>query len=116
MVIDKFGRSSSHKFNNSPHNKPRFFGFSLTPSGDFDFQKKRICNISKPTELNDATTKLYVDENLKQIVTLKNEFRVSIHSIRKELNDLKAKILDKTSVNLVLSNKPNSTNKTMNIS
>ena len=92
MIIDKFGRcSSSHKFNNNLNKKQnRFFGFDLTSTGNFDFQQKRICNISTPTEPNDAVTKSYVDEKTKQIASLRNELRFHLNAMRKDLKDLKA--------------------------
>lgn len=35
--------------------------FPLTKDGNYDFRKRRICNLTDPQDLNDATNKLYVD-------------------------------------------------------
>ena len=43
-------------------------GFKLTPSGDFDLQKKRLTNVAEGTTNSDAITKHQVD-------TLKNQLR-----------------------------------------
>lgn len=56
MSVDKFGRYSSS--NNSPTAQglrgPKGEGFTLTSSGDYDIQFKRICNVGLPTENGDA--------------------------------------------------------------
>ena len=41
-------------------------GFKLTPSGDFDLQRKRLTNVAEGTENSDAVTK-------HQVNTLKNQ-------------------------------------------
>lgn len=115
MVIDKFGRSSSYNYQNSSQIKSRIFGFNLTPSGDFDFQKKRICNLPTPTHPNDAANKSYVDEKIKQINTLRTEMRLKVHNLSNTLNTVRSEINALNSKlnreNLEKSNIPSSSSK-----
>lgn len=77
MGIDKFGRapSSSSYSLRSQRVGIQTLGFALTKAGDFDIQDKRICNLRKPTESKDATTKSYVDD---KIDVVRNEMRQKI--------------------------------------
>lgn len=83
MTIDKFGRSLTTS--GKQHSSSGFF--LLTASGDLDVQHKRLCNLRKPTESNDAVNKLYLEERLWQsLEPLRSELREKImhwnHTVR----------------------------------
>jgi hypothetical protein len=79
MVIDKFGRSTSRKQSGQPS------GFVLTENGDFDVKRKRICNLHKPSHINDATNKLYVDDSTNIIKQLEIKFLEHSEKFRKKI-------------------------------
>lgn len=68
MSIDKFGRYS-HGFKSHNFRGPKGEGFNLTTEGHFDIQSKKLCNVSDPTDENDAvnlrTLKGYSNEALR---------------------------------------------------
>lgn len=65
MSVDKFGRFSSQSASVGVRGPPGI-GFLLTQTGDFNLQSKRLTNLSEPIDIYDATTKKYVDREIKQ--------------------------------------------------
>ena len=53
MSVDIFGRSSTTNRKIILRGPPGI-GFSLTDSGNFDIQHKRLCNVSEPVDSKDA--------------------------------------------------------------
>jgi hypothetical protein len=93
MVIDKFGRSTSRKQSGQTS------GFVLTENGDFDVKRKRICNLHKPSHINDATNKLYVDDKITQeLNSIKNEFRPKILHSTNIIKQLEIKFLEQANI------------------
>lgn len=88
MVVDKFGRSLPSEHNKFPQ-RIVTVGYTLTKDGNIDIQRKRICNMSKPTDGYDAVNKLYVDEKFDP---LKNEVRQKLFNIGKNLVALEKKL------------------------
>lgn len=68
MTLNKFGHSSSKtsKEVNSVHLRPLLP--ILNTRGYYDFQNNRAANIKAPLNLNDATTKQYVDEAIQTTI------------------------------------------------
>lgn len=66
MSIDVFGR---HLGSSKVARGPPGIGFNLTKSGDFDLEKKRLCNVADPIDKNDAinliTWEAFVSEDLE---------------------------------------------------
>lgn len=66
MSIDVFGR---HLGSSKVARGPPGIGFNLTKSGDFDLEKKRLCNVADPIDKNDAlnlsTWDSFVEEELE---------------------------------------------------
>lgn len=85
MGIDKFGRSLDSENRRLPFQIPRTVGYVLTSSGHIDVQGKRICNLNKPTDINDAANKDYVDD-------LRKEMRIAIQKLDEKVNNLIHKI------------------------
>lgn len=59
MTIDKFGRSTLRTRDKSQKG-PKGDGFNLTPKGDYDIQNKRLCNLKRPSDDDDAVTKKFI--------------------------------------------------------
>lgn len=68
MSIDKFGRNP-HVFKSGNLRGLKGEGFSLTAEGNFDIQRKKLCNVSDPIADNDAvnlrTLKEYANAALR---------------------------------------------------
>lgn len=87
MSIDKFGRAVSSDGHQPSHSKPLSFGYVLTSDGNIDMQKKRICNLAKPLNPEDAVTKEFVDETFNG---LKVQLRKNVYSLEKKIEPLVA--------------------------
>jgi len=62
MSVDVFGRVLDYKRGGSGARGPPGEGFQRTPNGDFDINRKRLCNVAAPLEESDASTYThYVD-------------------------------------------------------
>lgn len=85
MSVDKFGRHSSQAIKTK---------LTLTQSGDFNIENKRLCNVKNPTETQDASTKAYVDDNcltLERGVYNTNNKRITNVSLPKSTKDVATK-------------------------
>lgn len=87
MGIDKFGRAISSEGAQPSHSSPLTFGYVLTSDGNIDVQKKRICNLAKPLNPEDAVTKEFVDETFN---ALKGELRKNVYFLEKKIESLAA--------------------------
>lgn len=65
MSVDKFGRHSRSRVS-GPRGLPGI-GFNLTQTNDFDLKFKRITNLGEAIDKSDATTKNYVDGEIKRL-------------------------------------------------
>lgn len=63
MAIDKFGHSGSSPSKNFIRNSPISI-LTLTSDGNFNIQNKCLKNVKNPENLQDATTKNYVDDQI----------------------------------------------------
>lgn len=61
-IIDKFGRG--HHIN-APVTSDKKLQIPYTQNGDYNFENKKLTNVSDPVSDVDAVNKKYVDENLK---------------------------------------------------
>lgn len=80
MPIDKFGRFSQAGGSIGAQGPQglKGIGFSQTLNGDYDLCKKRIINLKNPVENNDATSKDYVDNRIKELKNSINELSNSL--------------------------------------
>jgi hypothetical protein len=68
-TIDKFGRQrSSHNIKGKVLRGLPGIGFKLNKSGDFDIERKRLCNVGNPLDEFDGVNLVYVKEKLSDIV------------------------------------------------
>lgn len=95
MSVDKFGHFSKGSSKGVERGPPGH-GFNLTFSGDYDIQEKRIINLREPLEKKDATTKSYVEYEVKKVKditdNLKNEIDKCANScdyVESKLEELK---------------------------
>lgn len=86
MGVDVFGRRLVES--KEVHRGPPGVGFSVTASGDFDIENKRLCNVAEAQNDSDAT-------NLAQVNKLDTEL---LNKILKTITgmkaDLKQEIID----------------------
>ena len=54
MSVDVFGRSLPDTVNRELLKAPPGIGFSLNEAGNFDIEKKRLCNVANAVEKRDA--------------------------------------------------------------
>lgn len=78
MSIDVFGRQLERS--GGSLRGPPGVGFRLTPDGNFDIERKRICNLGEPIQPNDA-----VDLNTLRLIIQKEVNRLSLKL--KEISD-----------------------------
>lgn len=62
MSVDKFGRHSTKEAKTKLLRGIPGQGFTLTQSGDFSIENKRLCDVGNPVAAQDASTKTYVDK------------------------------------------------------
>jgi hypothetical protein len=89
ISIDKFGRRSNKRFSTEIRSPPAH-GFMLTRDGNYDMENKRLSNLNNPFDSNDAATKKYVDENLKESIPSEKP----LLEIKSELENQDARILN----------------------
>lgn len=70
--VDKFGRSNVKMSTSQDLARGIFkgspgIGFKLTHDGNYDMQLKQIVNVGAPIYLNDAATKIYVDNEINHL-------------------------------------------------
>lgn len=75
MSVDKFGRFIVIGRAESPRVVGN--GFNLTAGGDYDMQLKRVVNLKNPVESKDATSKLYVDNQINDLKKLISDLTTS---------------------------------------
>lgn len=68
--IDIFGRSSKGRAGKQGE---RGIGFNLTPEGNFDLRKKRVCNAANPVDEQDVATKSFVHHSLNHRTSIDNK-------------------------------------------
>lgn len=91
MPVDKFGRFSHRAPPRGPRGErgvsgPSGEGFLKTENSDYNINWKQLKNIKEPQDLNDATTKNYVDEKIKQIKEYLKDEIDKIKLLTKEKN------------------------------
>jgi hypothetical protein len=91
MSVDIFGRSSSTNKKIILKGPPGV-GFSLTDSGNFDIEHKRLCNVGEPVDSQDAVNLKEFLEYKKVIEIELNKQEEKIARIDKVANDLIYKI------------------------
>lgn len=62
MSLDKFGRFS-HVLKSESSRGPKGEGFNLNSDGNFDIQRKKLCNVSDPTDNDDVVTLKYMKKH-----------------------------------------------------
>lgn len=68
MPVDKFGRYTRKRSGlGGGAAGVRISGFGLTSEGDLDATRKRICRLGEPQEQDDAATKKYVLDRVKEV-------------------------------------------------
>ena len=90
MSVDIFGRSSLSR-KSVVLKGPPGVGFSLTDSGNFDIECKRLCNIGGAVDLQDAVNLKVLKEYMNVIEVEQKKFQ---ENIRKEFTELSDKIND----------------------
>ena len=102
MSIDVFGRTS--KKTASSVQGPRGIGFQLTSDGQYDMQKKRICNVDEPIDDKDAVTLSSVKKIINSEIQSKNIDSVTLNVVKNtidsEIKLIESKINDNTSLSL----------------
>lgn len=86
MPIDKFGRSQISISGNKTKlfRGPKGEGFNLTTDGNFDINGKKLCNVSNPTDPNDAVTLNYLQQVISDFVNeIKNKFSTALQNSQK---------------------------------
>ena len=81
MSVDVFGRTLIRA--KEVHQDPAGIGFVLTKEGDFNIEKRRLCNVAPAVEAFDAITLenlKVIEENLKN---LEKNFKIAEENIRK---------------------------------
>ena len=63
MSLDVFGRKLDSKSKVGSRGPPGV-GYRLTPTGDYDIEKRRICNLSYPVDPNDAVNLQTLELNI----------------------------------------------------
>lgn len=76
MSVDVFGRTLA-----SVKEGPQGVGFLLTKEGDFDIEKRRLCNVAPAIELSDAVNL----ESLKIVEERLNELISAVRFIEKQI-------------------------------
>lgn len=89
MSVDKFGRHSSKAFKTKLLRGIPGQGFTLTQSGDFNIENKRLCNVKNPTETQDASTKAYVDNTITKVLARNLKDVATKQYVQSELVSLK---------------------------
>lgn len=81
-TVDKFGRMRIPKARVLA--RYGIAGFNLTSDNNYDIQGKRLCNVAEPRELNDVTTRKYVDlrfRNYRDILLEEcKKLEISLHN------------------------------------
>lgn len=62
MSLDKFGRFS-HVSKSESSRGPKGEGFNLNSDGNFDIQRKKLCNVTDPTDDDDVVTLKYMKKH-----------------------------------------------------
>lgn len=65
-TIDKFGRRKGVDDGGVQRGAPGI-GFKLSSNGEFDMVGKRLINVAKPVNSNDATTKIFLTEEIRKL-------------------------------------------------
>ena len=95
MSVDIFGRSSINKKEIILKGPPGI-GFSLTDSGDFDIQNKRLCNVSDPINNQDAVNLNVFSAHKKFIEVEQKKFQenilIKITELSDKINEFKIEI------------------------
>lgn len=89
MSVDKFGRHTSTAIKTKLLRGIPGQGFTLTQSGDFNIENKRLSNVRNPTEAQDASTKAYVD-NIFQL--LQREIQSELVAINDKIRNIEEKL------------------------
>lgn len=76
MSVDVFGRTLA-----SVKEGPQGVGFLLTKEGDFDIEKRRLCNVAPAIEPSDAVNL----ESLKTVEERLNELISAVRFIEKQI-------------------------------
>ena len=87
MNVDVFGRALNK--NKGVSRGPPGIGFSLTDSGDFDIQNKRLCNIGDAKVDSDAVNLGIVNRDLNDMKLQIKQFE---HKKNNELKEIKKRL------------------------
>lgn len=92
MSVNVFGQPlSSSKFNAPGRRGPAGRGFKLTLEGNFDIEKRRLCNLADPQDAADAVSLHSLKEKLfKEIQPVRDDstkLKSEIHNSAKSLDE-----------------------------
>lgn len=92
MSVNVFGQQlSSNKFNAPGRRGPAGRGFKLTVDGNFDIEKRRLCNLADPQDASDAVSLHSLKEKLfNEIQPVRDDstkLKSEIHKSAKSLNE-----------------------------
>lgn len=94
MSVDVFGRTLIRA--NQVQRGPPGIGFILTEEGNFDVEKRKLCNVASATDSSDAVTL----DNLKHIENNIKNLNQSLEKLETkfmtEVENLKSQIQEKT--------------------
>lgn len=85
MSVDVFGRSLPDTVNRDLLKGPPGIGFSLNETGDYDIEKKRLCNVANAIEKNDAVNLSILERKIEQTEKTIQDFKQGITKFRENL-------------------------------
>lgn len=80
MSVDVFGRNLKREEGAS--RGPPGIGYKMTATGQYDIEKKRLCNVADPQDSNDAVN----------LATLQRTSEADIEKFSKSISDLRANL------------------------
>ena len=86
MSVDVFGRVLDNKRGGSGARGPPGEGFQRTPDGDFDINRKRLCNVAAPLEESDAVNLHTLRGHLQNKTSL-DEVKEMVESVREKFEE-----------------------------
>lgn len=96
MSVDVFGRSLPDTVNRELLKGPPGIGFSLNEAGNFDIEKKRLCNVANAVEKRDAVNLSDLETKIGQTDKIIKGFEEKVKKFRETLK----KILEDFSISI----------------
>lgn len=92
MSIDVFGRQLTPSMMMMNLRGPPGKGFQLTTDGQYDIQKKRLCNVAEPLQPSDAVTSkimkdttVRLEERITELATMLTTLDARLSALQKHL-------------------------------